>query len=150
MAKQQSAAVEGLKSKGVDVSQLDDQLDVDPITTTDLAKLASDEAFMNERVVVRLFPTTNVNDPPYALLNVNGQREIIPREQNKAIKRMHLEVLARMKETRISQAVPDGYVGSIGMESLRGHTALVYPFQVIEDKNKRGAAWLAQIMSEAA
>ena len=150
MAKNASAAVEGLKAKGIDTSQLDDQETVEPVTTTDLASLARDEAFMQERVVVELFPTTNPNEPPYALLNVNSERVVVPRNRPTPIKRMHLEVLARMKETRISQTVPDGYVGSIGMESLRGNTALVYPFRVVEDKNPKGAAWLAQIASEPA
>jgi hypothetical protein len=148
MAIKQSAQIEGLKAKGVDI--VDDAPTIEPVTKGDFKKIADDEAFMHESVVVMLFPTTDANAPPYALINVNGDRTVIRRSEKTVIKRKHLEVLARMKETRWAQAIPDGYVGQIGAESLRGHTALAYPFQVLEDKNPRGMAWLEHVLAEAA
>ena len=148
MATKQSIQIEGLKARGVDV--IDDTPTIDPVTQGDFKSVADDEAFMHENVTVMLFPTTDANAPPYALINVNGDRVVIPRSQKVAVKRKHLEVLARMKETRWAQAIPDGYVGQIGAESLRGHTALAYPFQVLEDKNPRGIGWLEHVLAEAA
>jgi hypothetical protein len=73
---------------------------------------------------------------------------VIARNNPTRVKRKVLEVLARMKETRWLQSVPEGYTGQIDMGSLRGHTGFAYPFTVLEDKNPKGAAWLANIMAE--
>lgn len=147
MARTQSAHIDGLKAKGIDV--IEDIPTVDPVSQGDFADIASQEKFMHEPVTILLLPTTDANAPPYALVNVNGDREIIPRGVKKIIKRKHLEVLARMKETRWTQSVPDGYVGQIGADSLQGHTALVYPFQVLKDDNPKGPAWLEHVLAEA-
>ena len=147
--KLRSELEQSLKESGIDI--VDPQIDVDPVAqNADLRKIVEDEAFMNEVVTIMLYPTTDPNAPPYALLNVNGERIVVPRSRKVAVKRKHLEVLARMKETRWVQNVPEGYVGQIGAESLVGHTALAYPFNVIEDKNSRGAPWLENILAEAA
>lgn len=128
----------------------DDQPDIQVVAETDLASTASDEKFMNEVVTVMVHPTTDPNASPYALLNVNGERVVVMRNVPTQIKRKHLEVLARLKETRWVQSVPDGFIGQIDQGSLRGHTGLVYPFSVLEDKNPKGGAWAANIMAEPA
>lgn len=149
MARNQSAAIEGLLNKGVDV--ISDELGVDPVTQgdRDIARIAAEEAFMAEPVKVMIMSTTDVNAPPYADINVNGDKAVIPRGRPTVIKRKHLEVLARMKETRWLQQVPEGWNGAVGMESLRGHTALAYPFTIVSDTNPRGAVWLENILLEA-
>jgi hypothetical protein len=150
MAKTKSQTVVGLEKAGVKVE--DDQLDIDPVSTDesltfdDVLKL---EAFMAERVKVMIMATTDANAPPYADLSVNGVKAVVRRNVPTTISRAHLEVLARMKETRVTQQVNDGQ-REIGMESLRGSTALCYPFQVVEDKNPKGNAWLQHILAEAA
>ncbi len=147
MAKK-SAHVEGLIEQGVKV--VDDQPDIQLVSQTDLASAASDEKFMHEDVTVVIMPTTDPNAAPYATLSVNGEMKIVSRNVPTRIKRKHLEVLARMKETRWLQSVPEGYMGQIDMGSLRGHTGFAYPFTVTEDKNPKGGAWLANIMAEPA
>jgi hypothetical protein len=143
-----SAHVEGLIKQGVDV--IDDQPDVQVVAESDLGKTAADESFMHEELTVVIHPTTDPNAAPYALLNVNGDRIVIQRNTPTRVKRKHIEVLARMKETRWLQNVPDGYIGQIDMGSLRGHTGLVYPFTVLEDKNPKGGAWLSNVLAEPA
>lgn len=147
MAKK-SAHIEGLIDRGVKVE--DNQTDIQLVSESDLGAVAADEAFMHEDVTVLIMPTTDPNAPPYAAVNVNGDRKVILRNVPTRVKRKHLEVLARMKETRWVQAVPEGYNGQIDMGSLRGHTGLCYPFTVIEDKNPKGGAWIANIMAEPA
>jgi hypothetical protein len=147
MAKK-SAHIEGLIEQGVKVE--DDQPDIQLVSQTDLASAASDEKFMHEEVTVVIMPTTDPNAAPYATLSVNGEMKIVPRNVPTRIKRKHLEVLARMKETRWLQSVPEGYMGQIDMGSLRGHTGFAYPFTVTEDKNPKGGAWLANVMAEPA
>ena len=150
MAKQQSVAIEGLKSRGIDV-QDDQNFEIDAVSKggyfDDEVAL---EAFMAEPVKVLIQSTTDTNAPPYADLSVNGVKAVVRRNQPTWIKRFHLEVLARMKETKWLQQVPDGYIGAIDQSSLRGHSAPVYPFQVLEDKNPRGGAWLEHIRAEPA
>lgn len=143
-----SAHIEGLVEKGVEV--IDDQPDIQVVAQTDLGKIAAEESFMNEDMTVLIMPTTDPNAPPYASINVNGETRILQRNVPTRVKRKHVEVLARMKETRWLQAVPDGYIGQIDASSLRGHTGFAYPFTVIEDKNPKGGAWLANIMAEPA
>lgn len=143
-----SALIEGLLEQDIRVE--DDQKDIQIVTETDLGPIAADEKFMHEDVVVVIMPTTDPQQPPYATLNVNGELKVVPRNVPMRIKRKHLEVLARMKETRWLQSVPDGYTGQIDMSTLRGHTGFAYPFTVAEDKNPRGAAWLANVMAEPA
>ena len=146
MARAKSELVTGLKTK---IDLVEDTSTVDPVTQGDFAKVAADEAFMHELVGVYLMPTTDVNAPPYVNLNVNGDRAVVYRGKPCTIKRKHLEVLARMKETRWQQAVPEGYVGQIGAESLVGHTAHAYPFQVVKDLNPAGPGWLEHVLAEA-
>ena len=81
-------------------------------------------------------------------LSVNGVNVRIARNVPTWIKRMHLEVLARMKETRVTQDLTPNREGEITMDSLRGNTGLAYPFTVLQDKNPKGGAWLANVLAE--
>jgi hypothetical protein len=147
MAQKKSAHIEGLEEKGVVYT--DDAPAVEPVASNaDISEIAREEAFMNEKVKVMLFPTTDANAPPYALISVNGERAVVHRATPTYVKRMHLEVLARMKETRVSQDMTPDKEGQITTANLRGHTALAYPFQVLEDKNPHGGVWLEHILTE--
>jgi hypothetical protein len=143
-----SEHIASLLDAGVDV--IDDQPEIQVVSETDLGKLAADESFMNEIVTIVVHPTTDPNAAPYCVLNVNGERAVVFRNAPAKLKRKFVEVLARLKETRWLQSVPEGYVGQVDMGSLRGHTGLVYPFSVTEDKNPKGSAWLANILAEPA
>lgn len=149
MAQGKNAALEGLRAK-VQTKIITDEPTIDSIATTDLGPIAREEAFMHEKVTIMIMATTDANAPPYADVSVNGQKAVIRRNQKTVILRKHLEVLARMRETRWVQESPEGYTGAVGMESLRGHSANVYPFSVLKDDNPLGAAWLEHILSEAA
>lgn len=125
----------------------DDQVDIQTVAETrDFSKLASDEAFMNEVVTVLVHESTDPNQPPHIILNVNGTNMPVIRGVPTLMKRKYLEVLARMKETRYTQRTPNpSEPDRIVMEPK---TAQVYPFAVHEDKNPRGRAWLANVMAE--
>jgi len=53
-----------------------------------------------------------------------------------------------MKETRCSQDMTPNASGEITTASLRWHTGLVYPFTILEDKNPKGGAWIANVLAE--
>lgn len=138
----------------VEAPQIDviDQQSIDMINDDrDLASLARDEAFMAERIQIRLATTTDPNAPPYAIVTVNDvhNRVVIPRGQPVFIKRMHVEVLARMRETRYTQPTRNPMDPETG-NYLLPHHAQVYPFEVLQDPNPRGRAWLERVMTEPA
>ncbi len=109
----------------------------------DAAELA---AFMEELVVIQVPKSHDPNSSPFITLNVNGMNQIIFRGQRPvAIKRKYLEVLARMQETRYEQEWVENNTRIITHESI----AMVYPFNVLLDRNPKGAPWLQGILNEA-
>ena len=126
---------------------LNDQESVEPVAGGDLAEMARDEAFMAERVIVRIFSSTDPNSKPYAEPNVNGKRAVIWREIPTSISRAHLEVLARMKETRYVQHLPENHVGQIDETTIKGSTGFAYQYEVLKDTD-RGRAWHEHVRAE--
>lgn len=118
------------------------------IPTKEFNKAVEEEAFMNEIVTVEVSETTNENEPPSFVLSVNGITQPVFRGVPTQMRRMFVEVLARCKETKYNQRTrnpnePDKI-------ELVSRTALAYPFQVLEDPNPKGRAWLRAVLQEAA
>jgi hypothetical protein len=114
----------------------------------DFRSLAADESFMNEMVTVMVHSTTDENQSPQVVVNCNGTNSVIIRGYPTQVRRKYVEILARMKETKYSQrtlnpAAPD----QIDMVARHG---LSYPFDLVEDKNPRGRAWLQNVLAEPA
>lgn len=106
------------------------------------------EKFMNEFLIVEVADTTDENQPNSLVLSVNGLTQPVFRGQPTKMRRMFVEVLARCKESKYNQQAnnpsrPDQI-------ELVERTALAYPFQVLEDPNPRGRAWLRAVLSEPA
>ena len=128
-------------------------IDDEPVIETvaesrDFSKLASDEAFMNELVTVMVHATTDENQPNHVVVNCNGMNQPLIRGVPTTVKRKYVEILARMKETKYTQitrntSAPD----QIDMVARHG---LSYPFDLVEDKNPRGRAWLQNVLAEQA
>lgn len=130
----------------------DNDFDIQKVSeNADLSRLASDEAFMNEFVTIRLATTTDPNAPPSCVITVNNAANcvVIPRGIPRVVKRLHVEVLARMKETRSYQPKRDMEFPESG-NTVYGNTAMVYPFEVLKDDNPKGRAWLENILAEPA
>lgn len=117
-------------------------------STTEFSREIAEEAFMNEIVTVEIATTTDENQPSHVVLNVNGVNQPIFRGVPTPVKRKFVEVLARCKETKYTQHQLNPYEPD--RIEMRAKTALVYPFQVLEDNNPKGRAWLQAILSEAA
>lgn len=141
-----SETIVGLEKQGVVL--VDDQQDVQLVAESDLAATAASEAFMHEILEIMVFPTTDITAAPYATVSVNGQTAVVPRNQPVKLPRKHVEVLARMKETRVTQDMTPNRDGEITTAALRGATGLAYPFSVLKDPNPKGAAWLANVLAE--
>lgn len=133
--------------QGVEVH--DDQAHVDPVSlVTDFKDVANSEAFMNELVTIEVNASTDENQPPHIIVNVNGTNMPIMRGVPTQVKRKYVEVLARMKETRYNQFTPNP--SAPDQIEMRARTALAYPFNLIEDSNPKGRAWLQHILAEPA
>lgn len=129
---------------------LPEQAEIETVSQdADLKRVASEESFMNEVIRIRLATTTDPNARPFATVTVNAptNRVQIPRGRVVGIKRMFVEVLARQWETAYTQPVRNMADPEMGNE-LIGHDALVYPFEVVEDKNPLGRVWLERILQE--
>lgn len=116
--------------------------------SSDFGAMAANESFMNELVTILVHSTTDENQAPHVIVNCNGVNQPIMRGMPMQVKRKYVEILARMKETRYSQvtrnpSAPD----QIDMVARHG---LSYPFDLVEDKNPKGRAWLNHVLAEPA
>jgi hypothetical protein len=129
--------------------EVNDGQNLEPIVAHEFGKAASEEAFMNELLVIELATTTDDEDPQHVIVNVNGVSQPLMRGVPFEVKRKYVEVLARCKETKYKQPTRDMQNPEAG-NSLNGRTALTYPFQVLEDPNPIGREWLKAVLAEAA
>lgn len=122
---------------------------IETIAESDLATIASEEAFMAQRLTIRLATTTDENAPPFATVTVNHpqNRSQIPRGIPFSLPRSHVEVLARMRETKYRQPARNMMDPEPGNE-LIGRSVMVYPFEVLNDPHPLGRAWLERVMSD--
>lgn len=139
---------DGAKKVGDSEIILDDDQSIETPTTIEFGREIAEEAFMNEIVVIEIATTTNENEPNHVILAVNGVNQPVFRGTPTPVKRKYVEVLARCKETKYTQHQVNPYEPD--RIEMRARTALVYPFQVLEDKNPKGRAWLQAVISEAA
>ena len=118
---------------------------IEPVVNLDFQKTIAEAAFMNEIVEVQLAATTDENQPPHIVMNVNGISQPFFRDIPVKCRRMFLEVLARCKESKYTQTrnamEPD-------RSEMVQRTAHAYPFQVLHDPNPKGSAWLRAVMAE--
>lgn len=117
-------------------------------STVEFAREIAEEAFMNEIVVVEISETTDENLPPSIILSVNGITQPVFRGVPTPMRRMFVEVLARCKETKYTQRTTNA--NSPDKIELVPRTGLAYPFQIVEDANPKGRAWLRAVLMEPA
>jgi hypothetical protein len=113
-----------------------------PVTKEKLAALA----FMEEEVTVLVHDTTDETAEPLPQVINDGRSQFFIRGEEQKCKRKYVEVLARAKRTTYKQEM----VIVAGEKTYRNvpHTALRFPFTVVEDHPK-GRAWLKKILKEA-
>ena len=108
-----------------------------PVDNEKLAMLA----FMEEPVTVHIHTTTDPQAEQVFALNNGGAREFFRRGETKVVPRKFVDILATRKLTNYTQNRVKNAQGE--MEDVQmPHTALLYPFSVVEDKNPRGNSWL--------
>lgn len=114
-----------------------------PVSKDKLAMLA----FMEEPVKVMVHDTTDPTVMPIPQVRNGEASQFFIRGQEQVVKRKFVEILARAKKTTRGN---EKFVDGNGDDSYRypAHSALLYPFSVIEDSQK-GKDWLRKILAEA-
>ena len=112
---------------------------VDTVSDEKLALLA----FMEEEVTVIVHESTNPTDDPIPEVWNDGIVQRFIRGKEQVVKRKYIEVLARAKVTRYTQEELPNRGGYRNIP----HTALRYPFTIVEDSEK-GKAWVKRVLAE--
>ena len=134
-------------AQGVEV--IDDTPVVETVSESkDFREMAANESFMNEMVTVMVHSSTDENQAPHVIVNCNGVNQPIVRGVPTAIRRKYLEILARMKETKYTQVTPNPAAPDVS--EMKARHGLAYPFEVLEDANPKGRAWLNNVLAEPA
>jgi len=109
--------------------------------------VASLEKFMQEPVEVFLYEPYEEGQEHVVQLAVNGINQFVIRGVPQTIKRKYVEVLARARRVNVTA---HGYKDGMGeaKNTVRINSGLQYPFQVVDDPNPKGPAWLKQILAE--
>ena len=105
-------------------------------------------SFMEEIVTVIVHDSTNPTDDPHPVVWNSGIRQQFERGAEQKVKRKFVWVLANARKTTYSQ---EKYKDAQGAEAYRNipHTALMYPFSVIDDSEK-GKTELRKLLSQTA
>lgn len=125
---------------------IEEGLPLDAVMDKEVGEVAALEAFMNEMVTVVVHESTDPNAEAIPVLNCNNRNQPLVRGVPTPMRRLFVEILAHCKATTISQK-PNPY--ELDRPHEIRHTALKYPFAVIEDRNPKGRAWLQTLMQQA-
>jgi hypothetical protein len=137
-------AVETVNHERVRAGDSGIELDTDRAIRTDELDY---DLFMRDELEVFLNEASNENDPGFVEMNVNGDYRMVVRGDTVKLRRYHVAVLARAKQSRVRQKKivnQDGSMGFIEENVL----SLTYPFSVTHDpRGKKGGDWLKQMLS---
>ena len=105
--------------------------------------------FMEELVQVMIpFGANPETEEQFVDVGNNGVRQFIERGVPQWVKRKYVEVLARAKRDKVS--TPE-FIDPTGAKATKiiSTPSLIHGFNLIEDKNPNGHAWLRRILAEA-
>lgn len=121
---------------------------IETVDGPDAMGRADELAFMEEFVTIMVHPSTDPNAVPLPFTSVNGRPQYFQRGQPQRVRRKYVEILARAKKTTYTQTTEhDPRTGNV-YQKMNPHTALEYPFSVVEDPNPKGVDWLRHILAE--
>lgn len=131
--------IDEIRTEGVEVEAV--------AADADLRKIAQDEQFMNEMIQIRVHEDPSEGSLEIICPNVNGVNQPIARGVPVWVKRKYVEALARSISTGYRQETPDPR----NPDQIRmvPKTVQSYPFEVLQDKNPKGRAWLEAILHQA-
>lgn len=110
-------------------------------------KQLDEMAFMEEPMRVMVHESADENAQPIVDIYCNGTPQRFIRGVDQVVKRKFVQILINARTTNIKTRT--GVEGGNVINQLTRHTAVRYPFSVIEDRNPRGAAWLRDALANA-
>lgn len=149
--------IESADLEGGERPPIDDAEDLaSDIIVTDEAKLAKDYAdelaFMAEPVEILLHRGREKFSPNVHDFYVNGKALWVPVETPTWVPRCYVEVMARAQpydvRTEVIKNEDKGPDAPVTNRVHRSQSSL-HHFSVLNDRNPRGAAWLAKVMRES-
>lgn len=103
--------------------------------------------FMEERVLVRVAPSSNKDDPKIVEVWNNGTPQRMIRGEWTIVRRKYVEVMARAKPFGIT--TPETIDGNGDRTTkIETHNGLLLPFEM-RDNNPVGQGWLQRVLQEA-
>lgn len=102
-------------------------------------------AFMEEPVKIMVHESTDENAQPVVDVYCNGVPQRFVRGMEQVVKRKFVQILINARTTSVRTRT--GVEGGNVVNQLTRHTAVRYPFSVIEDRNPRGGAWLREALA---
>lgn len=128
-----------------------DEIETDSLRVGDFNAHAEQLRFNEEPVTIFLHETTNPNEEQYVFCAVNCEYPIpgipwLKRGQQYTIARKFVANLATARVTSYTQ--PFSRETNDRANYMRPHSAVRYPFSVIEDKNPLGGPWLRSLMGQ--
>ena len=130
----------------LDRSTIETDIQIIPNEKT-MADKAAMAAFMEEPVKILVHDSADPNAEPVVELNVNGVNQFVFRGREQIVKRKFVEVLARAR--RVATKTQTGIQGDRVVNRVTQHSAVRFPFSVIEDRNPKGTPWLRELMAQA-
>jgi hypothetical protein len=123
--------------------------DLDMVTAdaVNFADHAAELAFLNEEVIINVAESTDPNDQKIFMLSVNGRQVWIERGVNTRLKRYYVEQLFRAKPQKVKVTVGKDRDDNVVNRATKT-SALAFPFQILQDRNKLGQAWAQKLMRE--
>jgi hypothetical protein len=103
-------------------------------------------AFMEEPVTIMVHESTDPNAEPIVETFCNGIAQRFVRGRQQTVKRKFVAILAEAKPVGVFTREVLDNMGNRTTQITK-HSALRYPFSVLEDKNPRGAVWLSGILN---
>jgi hypothetical protein len=103
-------------------------------------------AFMEELIEIVVHESADENAENPVRVGNNGIFVEFPRGMNVVAKRKYVDCLI-VKQTRVT--TPE-YINPAGerARAIKQHSAMKYPFSVIEDRNPKGVEWLRRRMAD--
>ena len=123
----------------------DQQIEV--VDGPSLGDYAAELAFNEEFVDVVVHESTNPNDQMLVDLYCNGTPQRFIRGATQKVRRKFVAILAQARQTSIKTTAAVN--GEETVNRIDKHTAVRYPFSVVNDPNPRGRDWLRQMLAAA-
>jgi hypothetical protein len=103
--------------------------------------------FMEEKISIRLEPSSDRYSPKFVDVAVNGRIEWLEVGKPIQVARKYIEVLARAKSDTFITIAPNTN-DETPVNMISRNTSQKYPFSVIKDPNPRGYQWLTSVLSQ--